>query len=144
MHDTLGRVGDLVGVHLYATGVLPVRGYALTFDEDEEVVEDELVALGFRRNPIACYKSLPDGRPSEGSWVLLNRDNPVYIARGMQLHVTMFARSDGKPGREMYAHYEDDWRVSPLPHLRAENFSESIGVEMLTELIDEQSYLVRK
>jgi hypothetical protein len=62
----------------------------------------------------------------------------------MQLHLTLFERQDGKAGREIYAHYEDDWRVSPLPHLRAENFSERQGVELLTELIDEHSFLVRK
>lgn len=61
----------------------------------------------------------------------------------MQVHVTMFDRDDGEPGRELYAHYEDDWRVSLRDHLAETHFSSSAGVEYTKELIDNRTYLIR-
>jgi len=144
LHRTLVRIGSAVGVPLYAAGTLWYVGHAATLDEDEEVIEEELVELGFRRNPVACFKSLKDGRQSEGSWALIHEDDPERIEPGRQLHVTMFERRDGKPGRELHAHYEDDWRVAPLSHLRAKEFSYDQGVSVLVELLDEQTFLVNR
>ncbi|QRD99660.1 hypothetical protein VOLN27_33 [Halorubrum virus VOLN27B] len=128
----------------YGVGTCGWNQYVGTFSEDEESIEVELEDVGFRRNPIAAYKSLPDGRKSEGSWVLLNEDAPDHVAPGMQLHVTMFKREDGQKGRELYAHYEDDWRVSPSAHLRAKNLSAEAGVSIARDYLDERTFLVRK
>lgn len=76
-----------------------VEVHAGVFHEDEEVLEEELYTLGFRRNPIACFKSLPDDRPSEGFWSIRAGDDPLErIEPGMQVHDTMFERDDGEPG----------------------------------------------
>ena len=135
LHPLLVRYGG------YGVGHCGWNQYAGTFDEDEEVVEDELVDVGFRRNPIAAYKSLPDGRKSEGSWVLLNEDAPDHVAPGMQLHITLFKRKDGKPGREVYAHYEDDWRASPSDHLNEANFSAAAGVDIARDYLNNNTFL---
>lgn len=125
----------------YAVGSVGSGQYVGTLDEGEETIEDALDDRG-RRNPIACLKSLDDGRVSEGSWVLLHGDCPGLIEAGMQVHITLFKRADGEPGRELYAHYEDDWRVAPIPHLRATNFDASVGVDLATEYLDEHTHLL--
>lgn len=78
---------------------------------------------------------MEDRRVSEGSWVLLHEDNPEVIEEGKQVHITLFDRVDG-PGREIYAHYEDDWRSAPLAHLRSANFD--VRVQLLFEEFDER------
>ena len=128
----------------YAVGETRPNQYVGMFDEDEESIEGGLVDLGFRRNPIACFKSLPNGRASEGSWVLLNEDAPDHVAQGMQLHVTMLERADGQKGREFYAHYEDDWRSAPVAHLRAKNFSAAAGVDIARDYLDKRTFLIRR
>ncbi|UBF19989.1 hypothetical protein HRTV-22_gp34 [Halorubrum virus HRTV-22] len=128
----------------YGVGETRLNQYVGAFSEGEESIELELVDAGFRRNPIACFKSLPDGRESEGSWVLIPEDAPDYVAPGMQLHVTMFKRADGQKGREMYAHYEDDWRSAPFAHLRAKNFSAAAGVDIARDYLDKETFLVRQ
>jgi hypothetical protein len=138
LHPILERYGG------YGIGGVGNRQYVGFFDEDEEVIEEEMEAAGGRRNPIACLKSLSDGRVSEGSWAFLAEDDPTgVIEPGMQVHITLFDREDGEPGRELYAHYEDDWRTSPRSHLKETNFDIQQGVEIATELIDEHTYLIR-
>lgn len=141
LHGPLDRLGARLGVPLYAVGTFRGEHPVGYLEEDEEVIETELVALGARRNPVACYKSLPDGRTSEGSWCFTHRDLPEYVERGMQLHLTLFTSERG-PGREIYAHYEDDWRVSPLKHLRAANYNPGLGRIRARELLDRESHLV--
>jgi len=143
LHNTLDGIGDRIGVPLYAVGKIGYNQYVGKFDEDEESIEVELVDVGFRRNPISCFKSLPDGRESEGSWVLLNEDAPDHVAPGMQLHVTIFERADDQPGREFYAHYENDWRTAPIAHLRAKNFSAAAGVDIARDYLDDSTFLIR-
>ena len=138
LHPLLKQFGG------YGVGETRLNQYVGKFSEGEESIELELVDAGFRRNPIACFKSLPDGRASEGSWVLLNEDAPDYVAPGMQLHVTMFERDDGQKGREIYAHYEDDWRSAPVAHLRAKNFNAAAGVDIAGDYLDERTFLVRQ
>lgn len=145
LHPRLDKLGDALGIPLYAMGHVGYNQYLGLVDESEEVVEEELVELGLRRNPIACLKELSDGRVSEGSWVLREpTDSRALIESGMQLHLTMFARQDGKPGRELYAHYEDDWRVSPLKHLRESAFSAASGVQKGRVLLDQHTFLTLK
>lgn len=144
LHPKLQAVGDRVGVPLYAVGHVGYDQFVGVATEDEEVIEDELAAVGFRRNPISCFKSLPDGRESEGSWVLLHEDAPEYVEVGMQLHVTLFAADTHTDHRGIYAHYEDDWRQSWLAHLREENFSAVAGVDTCRTVIDTETFLTFK
>lgn len=136
LHPYLTRVGG------YGVGRVTYDQKVGTAAESEEAIEAELVALGFERNPIACYKSLPDGRESEGSWVLRHEANPDTVDEGMQLHVTLFAREDSESGRELYAHYEDDWRAAPLAHLHEKNFDAVEGVQRARDLFRDSSFLV--
>lgn len=126
----------------YAVGHVGGSQYVGTFDEDEDTIEDELDDRG-RRNPIACLKSLDDDRVSEGSWVILHEDSPDLVEEGMQIHITLFKRDDGKDGREMYAHYEDDWRSAPIAHLLESNFDTETGVMLARDYLDEHTLLVR-
>ncbi|WP_372611579.1 hypothetical protein [Halomonas sp.] len=143
-HDPLTTIGEVLGIGLYSQGKVGYDQYVAELDEEEDTIELELDDVGFRRNPISALKSLPDGRLSEGSWVLLHRDAPDLVEHGMQLHVTLFQRDRGGTGRALYAHYEDDWRVDPLAHLRAKHLSTRAGVELTRKYLDENSYLVLK
>lgn len=125
----------------YATGHVGEKQYIGKFNEDEDAIEAELDDRG-RRNPIACLKSLSDGRVSEGSWVILHEDCPDLVEEGMQIHMTLFVRADGKSGREIYAHYEDDWRSAPIAHLRESNFQVEKGAKLGTEYVNEYTNLV--
>lgn len=128
---------------LYATANVRWNQYVGTVHESEDTIEAELVDLGFIRNPVSAYKTLPDGRESEGSWVLWNEHrSDDYVDFGMQLHITMFETQDGDKGRELYAHYEDDWRYAPVSHLREKNFDPHTGVGLARDLLDAESYLV--
>lgn len=122
----------------YGVGRVGWNQYVGTVSIDEEVLEEELVALGFERNPIACFKSLPDGRESEGSWAL--RDDRLDPNR--QLHITIFERDDGEPGRVVYGHEEYDWRVRPFWHLQGKDFDPEGGAEYARELIDGRTFAV--
>jgi hypothetical protein len=141
LHEPLSKVGDLVGVNLYAKGRMYRNQYVGTVYEDEDVIEQEFESLGAQRNAIACLKSFPDGRVSEGSWVILHDEQPELVPEGLQLHMTLFNPENGGHGREVYAHLEDDWRVSPLAHLRANNFSPEQGVETARPLLNDETFL---
>ena len=122
----------------YGVGTVGADQYVGTTRLDEETLEEELVDLGFVRNPVSCFKTGPDGRPSTGSWALLAADSD-RVDRGMQLHVTLFnKRSDGV---DIYAHYEDDWRRRPLSHLRENRFQPVYGADLARTLLDERSYI---
>lgn len=141
LHEPLSTLGDRIGVNLYSVGHVGERQYVGVLDESEDTIEKALDDHG-ERNPVACLKDLSDGRTSEGSWVIRHAERPDLIEEGMQLHFTLFKREDGKPGREIYAHYEDDWRVAPLAHLREKNFDVERGVVLGTEYIDEHTHLI--
>lgn len=143
IHPLLSAFGDKIGVNLYAIGHVGKAQYVGKFDEGEEAIEREFDDRG-ERNPVAALKSLEDGRTSEGSWVVLHEHAPTLIEPGMQLHFTLFVREDGETGRELYAHYEDDWRAAPLAHLRSKNFSPTKGVNIAETFLDEYTNLVRK
>lgn len=143
LHDPLSAVGDKIGIKLYSLGHVGDGQLVGVLDEDEEVIEEEIDNLA-QRNPIACLKELKDGRVSEGSWVLLHEDNPDLVEDGKQIHITMFGRKGGLPGREIYAHYEDDWRASPIDHLRSEHFEVEKGVSLASKYFDKHTYLVLK
>lgn len=126
----------------YATASVSQNQYAGVLQEDEDAIELEFKELGVERNPIATFKSHPDGRKSEGSWVVRHNDVPTLIENGMQLHITLFKRRDGKPGREVYAHYEDDWMKRPIAHLRGANLDSEAGRKKVNTLLDQSTFLV--
>lgn len=125
----------------YSVGTVYGEQYVGKVEESEDVVEEALEERA-RRNPIACLKSLEDGRVSEGSWVVLHGDCPDLVEPGMQLHITLFQPENDNIGRELYAHYEDDWRSRPLAHLREKNFQPVRGAEMATKFFNERTFLV--
>lgn len=141
LHPHLVSFGGRIGTPMYAVGTVRWNQFVGELSEDEEAIEEALDERG-RRNPIACLKELPDGRVSEGSWVVLHGDAPPLIEEGMQLHFTLFALQDDSRGRELYAHYEDDWRSSWREHLTETNFSASEGVTLAKEYLDEHTHLV--
>lgn len=143
LHDPLSALGDRIGINLYAVGHVGDGQLVGFLDEDEEVIEEEIDDRA-ERNPIACLKELDDGRESEGSWVLRHEDNPDLVEEGMQIHITMFDREDGEDGREIYAHYEDDWRASPLDHLRSAHFEVEKGVSLASKYFDKHTHLLLK
>jgi len=130
----------------YGVGTVGERQYAGKVGEPEEVIEREFVDLGLVRNPIACYKSHPDGRESEGSWVLIaERDEyDLLPSEEYQLHITLFPRRDDKRGREVYAHQEIDWRDAPMKHLRGVDFKPKHGAQDAKTLLHDHSYLTLK
>lgn len=144
LNSHLESIGKKIGIPLYATGHVSNSQYIGVALEGEETIEEELVKAGFRRNPIACYKSLKDGRKSEGSWVLLHEDAPEYVEKEMQIHLTLFEAEIDNSYRELYAHYEDDWRTSWLKHLKETNFSTKVGVEKATDVINDETFLTPK
>lgn len=93
--DSLARSLDLG----YAAYELDPREYAGTLEADPEAAERLLYRNGFRRNPFAAFKTLPDGRREYGSWSF----RASLLAR-RQVHVMLFERRDG--GTDVYAHAE--------------------------------------
>lgn len=125
----------------YGVGTVSDTQLVCVLGTDEEVIEKELAEVGFVRNPISAYKTHPDSRESEGSWVLLAADDPCNrLDDGRQLHITLLPRNDGQPGREVFAHDEYDWRKHPLKHLREEHFRARDGVQHAKHIIDEHTY----
>lgn len=141
LHKPLSALGNKIGINLYAEGHVGKNQYVGTTHAQEDKIERELDSLSAERNVIACLKTLRDGRVSEGSWVLLHEDVPELIAEGMQVHITLFKPKDGSVGREVYAHYEDDWRSAPLAHLREKNFDVAAGVAKMSVLCDKSKVL---
>jgi hypothetical protein len=141
LHGGLTLFGSFIGVPLFSVRTTGWGRYVGTLDESEECIEAELEYLSSARNPIAAYKRLPDGRESEGSWVVRHKDAPDLVAPGMQLHITLFPRVHSDTGRAVFAHYEDDWRVRPIAHLRGKNFSATEGVRMAKTFIHRSTFL---
>lgn len=136
IHPLVKRFGG------YSIGKVTEDQYIGYFSEDEESIEGVFVDLGFERNPIAAFKTHSDGRTSEGSWAITSENDPSNrVSYGRQLHITLFEREDSS-GRDLYAHYEDDWRVNPIAHLRCANFSPSKGVSIGKKLLNERTSVV--
>ena len=132
LHHGLKHVGG------YGVGTVGAEQYVGETKLDEEALEEELEDRGFVRNPVSCYKTGPDGRPSTGSWVLLSAASPS-VDPGMQLHVTLFnKRGDGV---DIYAHYEDDWRARPLAHLREKRFQPEYGASLARSIFNNDSFI---
>jgi hypothetical protein len=120
----------------YGIGTTTWDQYVYSALADDQTIEEALWDCGFRRNPVAAYKSLPDGRESQGSWVLWHEEAPHIVEWGKQLHVTLFYAPDGIPGYELYAHYEYDWRRFPRRHLRGDDIEVESAVRITRNLLD--------
>lgn len=132
--DALGRRLD-VGYAAYTMGE---REYAGTLRAGPEQAEQVLFEAGFRRNPLAAFKTLPDGREEVGSWSY--RDG---LLATHQIHVVLFPPEGNGTGTEVYAHYEYS-SINPLTalrHYRGEGYSPGKGEERLHELLPEDAFL---
>lgn len=122
--DTVGRALD-IGYAAYTVGY---HEYAGTLDMPPEEAEEFLYEHGFRRNPLSAYKTVPDGREEQGSWV----DREHLLAK-WQLHVMTFEREGGRT--DCFAHWELS-AINPLTalgHYRGKNYSPEKGETKLAE-----------
>lgn len=120
----------------YAAYELSPREYAGTLDLQPEAAERLLYQHGFRRNPFAAYKTLPDGRTEVGSWAF----RPSLLAR-RQVHVMLFDR-DG-PGTDVYAHTEYS-AINPLvayAHYIGRGYSPAKGQARVHDLLPTDHWL---
>lgn len=128
--DKVGRALD-IGYAAYTVGF---HEYAGTLDMRPEEAESFLYEHGFRRNPLAAYKTLPDGRKEQGSWVW--REN---LLADHQLHVMTFDRPDG--GTDLFAHWELS-AINPttaLGHYRGKSYSPKKGEQRLERMLPDGS-----
>jgi hypothetical protein len=98
---------------------------------DPELVEEWLWEKGCRRNPVAAFKTIDDGREEVGTWVY--RGNHVDDRR--QVHVMLFRTPDG--GTDLFAHEEYSSSLRWLlrdprvlrKHYRAVEYDPAAGVK---------------
>lgn len=125
LHPLLRRVGG------YAVGHVSEEQHVATIQMGEEEFEKYILTAPhhFERNPIAAYKTAPDGDKSTLSLRLTHHGSEYYdgdyVEPEKQLHWTFFNAADG--AIDLYAHYEYDWQAAPLKHLREVDFSEAEG-----------------
>lgn len=134
---TLDKVGRALDIG-YAAYTVGYHEYAGTLDMPPEEAEQFLYEHDFRRNPLSAYKTLPDDREEQGSWV----DREGLLAK-WQLHVMTFEREGG--GTDCYAHWELSAinPVTALGHYRGKSYSPKKGEEKLEERLPAGS-LVKK
>lgn len=134
---TLDKVGRALDIG-YAAYTVGYREYAGTLDVSPEAAEEFLYEHGFRRNPLSAYKTLPDGRKEQGSWVWRE-----HLLAKKQLHVMTFERRNGET--DCYAHWEYS-AINPLTalkHYRGVDYSPKKGERLLEEKLPAGS-LVKK
>jgi hypothetical protein len=96
-----------------------------------ETVEQRLWDKGCRRNPVAAFKTIDDGREEVGSWVYRGED----VDERRQVHVMLFRTPDG--GTDVFAHEEYSsalgWLVRDprvlRKHYRAVDYDPAAGVK---------------
>lgn len=130
--DRLARSLD-VG---YAAYELGHREYAGTLRVEPREAERVLYRHGFRRNPFAAFKTLPDGRREFSSWCY----RPSLLAT-RQVHVMLFDR----PGRgtDLYAHAEYS-SINPLvanKHYDGEGYDPTRGQARLHERLPQDAWM---
>lgn len=124
---TLDRVGRALDVG-YAAYTVGYQEYAGTLEMPPERAESFLHDHGFRRNPLSAYKTLPNGREEQGSWVW--RESLVTTK---QLHVMTFERRNGET--DCFAHWEYS-AINPLTalkHYRGVDYSPKKGERLLEQ-----------
>lgn len=135
--ETLRRV-VLPRLHTYAERyghfaamVVNERAYVGRIDQPPERVEDLLWEHGFRRMPLASFKTLSDGTGEIGSWAF--RES---LTASEQLHVMLFPTREGTA---VYAHMEAN-ALSPftaLDHYRGVGYNPEKGRERVKEILPE-------
>lgn len=131
----LDRLGKRCSIG-YAAYTLGKAEYVGTVDIASEAVEGLLFENGFHRNPLAAYKSLPDGREETGSWAY----RESLLAR-RQTHVMLFPGDDGTT--DLYAHAELS-AINPLTaldHYRGEGYSPEKGEALVRERLPESAFV---
>lgn len=126
----------------YATITIQDDEYVCTVPLVEDALEEELVDVGFVRNPVAGLKEHADGRRvCEGSWCLLPQSDPTnHLKPTEQLHVNLFETPDDSRGLELFAHVETDWRDDPIGHL-TDGTNLQRGRTILLEVLREHTFL---
>lgn len=117
----------------YAAYELEQAERAGYIDAPPEAVEELLYQRGFRRLPLAAYKSLPDGREEVGSWGY----RESLLARE-QVHVMLFSAPGG--GTHVYAHREPS-AINPLTaidHYRGRGYDPAAGVAFVRERLGDE------
>ncbi|MBP1988305.1 hypothetical protein [Halolamina salifodinae] len=132
--DKVGRAMD-IGYAAYTVGY---QEYAGTLEMPPEQAESFLYEHGFRRNPLSAYKTLPDGREEQGSWVW--REN---LLAKKQLHVMMFERRNGETDCFAHREYSAINPLTALKHYRGVDYSPKKGERLLVQKLPAGS-LVRK
>lgn len=102
----------------------------------EEQFEQKLHEWGFERNPVAGLKTSLSGEVEEGSWRLVDDDNPEK-----QLHLIFYDGRNIPNARTgelfIYAHYEYRWDVHPIKHHRKKDVEEHRGVMDAREFLND-------
>jgi hypothetical protein len=128
----LPLLGKRLPDRIYTTGNVTESQFVVRTDKSPEQVEEVLWANGYKRMPLAAFKSLPDGRKSVGSWAY--RDGPLS---DKQLHITLF---EAENGTGVYAHLEPS-AINPLTayaHFASDEVDARAGVEAAQkQLIDD-------
>lgn len=133
---TLDRLARSLDVG-YAAYELGHREYAGTLRADPREAERVLYRRGFRRNPFAAFKTLPDGRREFSSWCYRSS-----ILATRQVHVMLFDRPGG--GTDVYAHAEYS-SINPLvanKHYNGEGYDPTRGQARLHERLSQEAWMV--
>lgn len=119
----------------YAAYTLSLDEIVGVIDAPPEEVEQLLWDAGFRRMPLAAYKTLPmpyAGRGEVGSWAY--RDG---LLASRQTHVMLFRAAEG---RTMVAAHEEANALNPwtaLEHYRGRGYDVPAGERAVRERLDE-------
>ena len=119
----LPLLGKRLSDRIYTTGNVDESQFVVRTDKEPERVEELLWGAGFRRMPLAAFKSLPDGRQSVGSWAYRET-----LLSDEQLHITLFKAENGAG---IYAHSEPN-ALSPFTayaHFASDEVDARGGVE---------------
>jgi len=127
-------LGKRLPDRIYTTGNVTEEQFVVLSKKGSERVEEELWNAGFRRMPLAAFKSLPDGRKSVGSWAY--RDS---LLSETQLHITLF---DAENGTGIYAHAEPS-AINPFTayaHFASNEVDAKGGVEQAKDRLPESLF----
>lgn len=117
----------------YAAYELGAEEVVGLIDAPPEAVEQLLWEAGYRRNPLAALKTLPEGRVERGSWAF--RDG--LLARE-QTHIVLFAGV--RDGETLVAAHQEASAINPLvamEHYRAEGYDVPAGERAVRKRLDE-------
>lgn len=113
-----------------ATARVTQTEYVGRVNLDEETLEEQLTALGYERNPLAAWKTTPEGVQEAGSWA---KYGPTpHITDGRQIHIMLF--NTNHPGQtDVYAHEEPHHIEAPIKHYFGHTQNPEKGVAVVRE-----------